>query len=526
MTERLYYRDACLAAFEARVVERADDGRRIYLDRTAFYPTSGGQPHDLGEICGVAIQDVVDEGERIAHLLARPLPAGSDMVSAVIDWPRRRDLMQQHTAQHLLSALFEDRFGYATVSVHFGAESSTLDLGTGGMTPEQLREAEARANTLIREHRPVTVSFEDAAMAIGLRKASARDGTLRIVSIDGVDRSACGGTHVSNTAEIAPLLVLRTERVRQATRVEFLAGHRALRRARADHEALGRIARALTVAPDEAPAAVAALAEQLKEAQSARKRLDEEALRQRAESLAANAAADPDGVRRIMEPAATSPDALRALAQACAALPRCVFVGAAAAPPLVVVSASEDSGVDAGRAIKTLLGEVAGRGGGSPRMAQASLTDPAARETAIARLARLVAPALLLLALAAPSAGCRRGRDDTTVRLPSNAPPPRSSAESPPVPLNPNSPVEYPAALEAQGIEGTVLLRLYIDTSGAVRPDSIHVAESSGYPALDSAAIAGARRLRYAPALKGGQPVASLFMQPIQFRRSHGAGRT
>jgi alanyl-tRNA synthetase len=526
MTDRLYYRDASLAAFEARVAERADDGRRIYLDQTAFYPASGGQPHDLGEICGIAVEGVVDEGDRIAHLLARPLPAGSDKVSAVIDWPRRRDLMQQHTAQHLLSAVFEDLFGYATVSVHFGVESSTLDLGTGGVTPEQLREAEDRANTLIREHRPVTISFEDAATATGLRKATPREGTLRIVSIDGVDRSACGGTHAANTAEIAPLVVLRTERVRQATRIEFLAGDRALRRARADHAAIGRIARGLTVAPDEAPAAVAALAEQLKEAQSARKRLMGEALCHRAESLAANAAADADGVRRIAEPAAASADALRALAQACAALPRCVFVGAAAAPPLVVVSASEDSGVDAGRAIKTLLGEVPGRGGGSPRMAQATLTDSAARETALARLTHLVAPALLLLALAAPLAGCRRGRDDATVRLPTNAPPPRSSAESPPVPLNPNSPVEYPAALQAQGIEGTVLLRLYVDTSGAVRPDSIHVAESSGYPALDSAAIAGARRLRYAPALRSGQPVATLFMQPIQFRRAHGAGRT
>jgi alanyl-tRNA synthetase len=525
MTERLYYTDAYLAAFDARVVERAEDGRRVYLDRTAFYPTSGGQPNDLGEICGVPVEDVVDEGERIAHRLARPLPAGSDAVTGAIDWPRRRDLMQQHTGQHLLSAVFEDVLGHATVSVHFGAESSTLDLAVDALSADELRQIEARANAIVRERRPVVVSFEDAAAARGLRKAAARTGTLRIVAVEGVDRSACGGTHVANTAEIGPIVLLRTERVRQATRIEFLAGDRVLRRAHADHEALARIARTLTVAPGEAPAAVLALTDQLKEAQGARKRLEEEALRRRAESLAAAATPDADGVRRLTEAAADSPDALRALAQACAALPRTVFVGAAAGAPLVVAAASADSGVDAARAIKALLGEIAGKGGGSPRVAQASLADAATRDAALARLARLVAPALLGLVLLSPLGACRR-RDDGTVRLTSSAPAPRSSAESPPVPLNPNSPVEYPAALAAEGIEGTVLLRLYVDASGAVRPDSIRVAESSGYPALDSAAIAGARRLRYAPALKGGDPVATLFMQPIQFRRPRGVGRT
>src|SRR3569832_1988751 len=127
MTERLYYTDAYLRGFNARIVDRANDGRTIYLDRTAFYPTSGGQPFDTGTRGGVEVTDVVDEGDRIAHVLASPVP-DADTIHGDIDWTRRFDHMQQHTGQHLLSAIFADTFELETVSVHFGAESSTLDL--------------------------------------------------------------------------------------------------------------------------------------------------------------------------------------------------------------------------------------------------------------------------------------------------------------------------------------------------------------------------------------------------------------
>src|ERR1700759_3103685 len=123
-TTRLYYTDAYRSEFKGNVVARDANDTRVYLDETAFYPTSGGQPHDLGTLNGVAVLDVIDEGERVAHVLSSPLPAG-DPVSGKIDWTRRFDLMQQHTGQHLLSAVFEDLFGFRTVSVHFGADSST-----------------------------------------------------------------------------------------------------------------------------------------------------------------------------------------------------------------------------------------------------------------------------------------------------------------------------------------------------------------------------------------------------------------
>src|SRR5437016_3731963 len=213
MTERLYYTDSYLRDFAARIVDRSVDGATVYLDRTAFYPASGGQPFDVGSLNGIAVLEVADEGERVAHRMAAPLSAGD--ARGVIDWPRRFDHMQQHTGQHLLSAIIAERFGHATVSVHFGRESSTLDLDTGVFGQDRFVQAEALANSVVTENRPVRVSLEEADSASGLRKAAARQGTLRIVTIDGLDRSACGGTHVRATGEIGPILIRRTDRVKQ-----------------------------------------------------------------------------------------------------------------------------------------------------------------------------------------------------------------------------------------------------------------------------------------------------------------------
>ena len=152
MTDRLYYTDSYLHEFHARVTDRADDGRRIYLDRTAFYPSSGGQPCDKGSIDSVPVLDVIDEGERIAHVVASPVTAGE--ADCRVDWQRRFDHMQQHSGQHLLSAIFVERFGIATVSFHLGQESSTIDLDTAALDPARMLEAERRANEVVFENRP------------------------------------------------------------------------------------------------------------------------------------------------------------------------------------------------------------------------------------------------------------------------------------------------------------------------------------------------------------------------------------
>ncbi|MBK6457381.1 MAG: alanyl-tRNA editing protein [Gemmatimonadetes bacterium] len=385
MTDRLYYTDAYCARFGARVTSRAEDGRRVYLDRSAFYPTSGGQRHDLGTLGGVAVTDVVDEDDRVAHVLAASLDA--DEVEGVVDWPRRWDHMQQHTGQHLLSAIGADRFGWETVSVHFGAESSTIDFGVESIGPETLQELERLANAGVTENRPVTVTFEEAEMATGLRKPSDRGGVLRIVSIEGIDRSACGGTHVRATGEIGAIVLRRVEKVRKATRVEFLCGMRTIARVRGEYDVLARLANGLSCSIDELPTLVPAQAEQLRALENDRRRLEGEVNAARARDVHAALPPGDDGVRRLLERRAGGKvDDARALALAFAALPKGVVAVAVAAPPAILVAASDDSGVDAGRLLKEALGAVGGRGGGSARLAQGTVPDAAALETVIAAL--------------------------------------------------------------------------------------------------------------------------------------------
>lgn len=386
MTNRLYYTDAYRTEFSATVIDRSEDGRRVYLDATAFYPTSGGQLHDTGTLGGVAVVDVVDEDDRIAHILDGAIPPGASAIAAAIDWTRRYDHMQQHTGQHLLSAVFEDLFGAKTASVHFGPDYSTIDLEIDSISHTQLVSAEERANTLVAEARPVSVTFEDAASAAGLRKASDRAGALRIVSIDAIDRSACGGTHVRSTAEIGAILLRSVEKVRKTTRVEFVCGLRAIKRARGDYESLTRIATSLSASIADAATIVGAQADKLKDSESGRKKLAKELAVFRAGALYDAAAPNATGVRTIVVRDATSMDDLRDLAQAAFALSRVVVVGALTNPPSILLAASEDSGVDAGKLLKERLAAAGGRGGGSPRLAQGSVPDTAGVDALVSRL--------------------------------------------------------------------------------------------------------------------------------------------
>ena len=386
MTLRLYYTDSYLRNFDARVVERANDGHRIYLDQTAFYPTSGGQPFDTGTLGGVAVVDVEDEGERVAHLLEGPL--AGERVSGSVDWDRRFDHMQQHTGQHLLSAVLHELFGHATMGVHFGRESSTLDLDAPAIDHARLVEAESRANRLVAENHPVEVSFEEAGSAGGLRKASAREGTLRIVTIGDLDRSACGGTHVRATGEIGPIAIRKSERVKQIVRLEFLCGARAVRRARADLDLLTRLAGQFSAAADELPALVEAQRAELREAVATRRELEEHLALLRARDLYAASTPDGSGVRSIVVREEKGPiDRLRPLAQAVAAMPRTLFVGWTADPPALIVAASADSGLDAGRVLKSSLEQVGGRGGGNTRVGQGTAPSASALEEAVAAIA-------------------------------------------------------------------------------------------------------------------------------------------
>jgi len=385
VTDRLYYTDSYLRKFRALVTDRSADGRRIYLDRTAFYPASGGQPHDTGSIAGVPLVEVEDEGERIAHVVAAPVDA--DEVDCRIDWERRFDHMQQHSGQHLLSAVFVERFGIATVSFHLGQESSTIDLETVALDPVRAMEAERRANEAVFENRPLAASFEDAAETRDLRKPSERAGTLRVVTIDGLDRSACGGTHVARTGEIGPILLRKLERIRNTTRVEFLCGGRAVGRARADFDALSRVAQMVSGSLDETPALVAAQFEAARNADKLRRKLEADLAQYQGRELYSATAPDEAGVRRVLrrQPSGNLED-LRAIAQSFTAQAKAVFVAALDEPPALLLAVSADSGVDAGKALKAALTQAGGRGGGNQRMAQGSLPSREALEQVLGQI--------------------------------------------------------------------------------------------------------------------------------------------
>jgi alanyl-tRNA synthetase len=389
MTDRLYYTDAYLTTFDATVIARADAGRRIYLDRTAFYPTSGGQPFDTGRLGGVAVVDVIDEGDRIGHVVESPV--AGDRLAGAIDWARRFDHMQQHTGQHLLSAVIAERFGHATVGVHFGRESATLDLGTPAFGHAEIVDAEARANAAVTENRPVEVSFEHAAAAAGLRKASDREGTLRIVTIRGLDRSACGGTHVRATGEIGAIAIRKVERVKQHVRLEFLCGLRAVRRTRADADLLSALASSHSATAEELPTLLEAQRAEFKAGAAARRELEEAVAGFRARELHASTPSDARGRRvAVVREAAGPMEQLRALAVAYAGLAGGVLIAMVGEPPAILLATAADTGLDAGRILKPALEANGGRGGGNARVAQGSAREVVALEEVVEAVLRAV----------------------------------------------------------------------------------------------------------------------------------------
>ena len=393
MTERLYYHDSYLREFRASVGEASPDRQRVYLDRTAFYPTSGGQPFDAGFLGGIAVTEVIDEGERIAHVLNAPLRDAE--VTGAIDWRRRFDHMQQHTGQHLLSAVLLELFNAATVSFHLGAESSTIDIATPALEQAQARAAEERANAIVFENRPVAVCFQRSSEELDLRKPTGREGEIRIVTIQDLDRSACGGTHVRATGEIGPILIRKLDRVRGNVRIEFLCGGRAVARARDDYDALSAIGGLFSSPLDETPALVAAQMDKLQEGEKTRRRLAMEVAQLRGRQLYSETAPDAEGVRRMIRRVAAIGEDVRAEAQSFTAGAKAIYLAAAQQPPSVLLAASQDSGVHAGELLKPALANVGGRGGGSATMAQGSVPSEEALEGVVRRLTLWERPAKL-----------------------------------------------------------------------------------------------------------------------------------
>ncbi len=366
MTERLYYTDSTLVRFEAQVVARDEQATTLYLDRTAFYPTSGGQPHDLGTLNGIAVVEVIDEEDRIAHRLAAPLPDAQ--VSGEVEWERRFDHMQQHTGQHLLSAVLAEQFGIDTVSFHLGADVSTIDVNAKEL---DLAGIERSVNREIWANRAVTVAMEETP--VGLRKASERSGVLRVVTIAGIDRSACGGTHVRGTAEIGFVQLRRVEKIRQTQRIEFVCGGRAVSRSREDYETLAGTARLFSVGLEQVPASVTVMQSRLATAEKALEKLRVETAARR--GVDQYAATEPDaGGRRVWRTTVPELSAeAKAMAQGFVARGNSVAVLTAGAA--VLLATGPESGLDAGAVFRELTARAGGKGGGGNAMAQGSVGD-------------------------------------------------------------------------------------------------------------------------------------------------------
>ena len=392
MTHRIYYNDPTCSAFDA-VVTRAFvyDGRpAALLDRTAFYPTSGGQPYDTGRLGAADVLETVDlENGEIAHVLSAPLGEG-ERVHGEIAWGRRFDHMQQHTGQHLLSAAFDRLFENRTMSFHMGGDSSTIDLGDEA-SPDAIVRAELEANRVVWEDRPVSIRFVSAeeAATLPLRKEPAREGTLRLIDVADFDLSACGGTHVARTGAIGIVAVTGWERFRGGTRLAFVCGGRALRSFRIFRDTVTATIRSLSVLPEELPAAVDRMQAESRELRRSVKTFQEALATHEAARLLGTAPAIA-GVRVLVQ-ALDGWDAvgLKAVASAATAGDRVVAALISTVPPIVaVVARSKAVSVDAQAVLAELVRQFGGRGGGKPDLAQGGgLTGTAEHIAAAARAA-------------------------------------------------------------------------------------------------------------------------------------------
>ena len=389
MTNRIYYTNPCCRTFDATVSRAFEyEGRpAVTLDRTAFYPPSGGQPFDTGRLGAAGVVETVDADNDIVHVLSAAIAAGV-AVTGEIDWARRFDHMQQHTGQHVLSAAFDRLFDNRTVGFHMGADVSTIDLAREA-EPSKVERAVAEANRIVWEDRPVSIRFvsQGEAANLPLRKESGREGTLRLIDISGFDLSACGGTHVERTGAIGVIATLSAERLRGGSRLTFVCGGRALRALRTYRDAIAGSVRALSVLPGDLPAAVERVQAESKDLRKRIKGLQEKLVAHEGARLAADAL-QVGGVRLLVQAIDEWDVAgLKALAAAATVGVRACVVLVSPVPPVsLVVACSVGVPVDANDVLQQLTRRFGGRGGGKRELAQGGgLTAPVAEIVSAAR---------------------------------------------------------------------------------------------------------------------------------------------
>jgi alanyl-tRNA synthetase len=405
-SERLYYSDSFLRTFTGAVTDvrelTGSNGELIWqlaLNRTAFYPTSGGQPFDTGQLSapsldGTALKVLVEQVEEdeqgaVWHFVREPLVAGT-LVEGQIDWERRFDHMQQHTGQHLLSAVFSRELQAPTVSFHLGESTSTIDLASEPLAHQSLERVERIVNEIIGEDRQVTArniprfEAEEMLAAGQLRKLPDRQGTIRLIDIADYDKNACGGTHVRSTGQIGGLHVRTVERVSRGVRVEFVCGLRAVRAAREDFAILRETSALLSTGAAELTPAVARLLAEGKANAKERQKLREELAEFQAAKLAMEEPIE-NGLRLVVRSwGDRDRDFVKLLASRTAmAAPQTavIFFASEADPVRVFVARSSDLDFNCGQILREALAHLGLRGGGSPVLAQGDV--PAEHEAAL-----------------------------------------------------------------------------------------------------------------------------------------------
>ncbi|MEP6637135.1 MAG: DHHA1 domain-containing protein [Acidobacteriota bacterium] len=398
-TERLYYNDSHLIEFEARVVdksERVSGWTAVTLDRTAFYPTGGGQPSDTGTLDGTRVVECIDDEQSgVWHVVQGRAPAVGSLVKGRVDWPRRLDHMQQHTGQHILSQAFVSLFNAPTRGFRVLEESCEIDVDLNNPTAEVIERAVELANNVIWEDRTITIKQVTAEQAaqLPLRKESSREGELRLIEIEGFDLTPCGGTHAYRTGEVGLIAVRSWERAKGLTRIEFIAGGRALSDYRRANDTARSVASLFSAGRDDAPGLAARMLEENKELHRRLRALEDIAARVEAEELLVTAEKGPAGEKLIVHVVDNrDAESLKRLALALIAHTGTIALLGSSdkdSARLVFARSAETPG-DMNALMRDACAMLEGRGGGKPDLAQGGGKNVSRLSEAIERAASLL----------------------------------------------------------------------------------------------------------------------------------------
>jgi len=376
VTERLYYNDSVLLRFEGKIIASGKYDNKFYtvLDRSAFYPTSGGQSHDIGLLNDITVIDVIEEGNIIKHITKKPIGETGSTVIGVIDKENRNFKRQQHTSQHIISQCMHRLFGYITMSVHLGTDYGSVELNTDTISDSQLYEAETLANQVIAEQLSVDILYYNKSELdkLPMRKIPERDGEIRIIKIGGFDYSACGGTHCNNSSEIRIIKFIGLEKIRKRTSVKFICGNQALDDYRRRYNVLSQLSEKFTCHFEDLTKSVDSLNEESKHLKKKIIELNKTILPVKADELIANA--ETVGGLKLIIAENIEMDSKQLIHLA-------TFISEKTSGVTVFLNAdkiiiiSNDEKVNAGNVAKKIIESTTVKGGGNSKLAQLGNID-------------------------------------------------------------------------------------------------------------------------------------------------------